>query len=259
MIIALPIAWCLVLFLLAPLIVTAAVSFSPSAVFDLPRGELSLKWYASLWPLRSFWSSLRLSVEVATLAATLSLVFGTAAAVAITRGEFRVKSLLQSALMSPLMLPGVVIGIALLQTFKLYGVQSPYLALVLAHVVITLPYVVRIMTSSLALFDFSLLEAARTLGCSLPRAVIRVLVPCLYPSVLGAGLFAFLASFDNYSLALFLADIRHRTLPLQLLEYFEESPDPTLAAISTVLLVGTLLVLAAINRLLGFNRMAAQS
>ena len=244
------------LFLLAPLLVVAAASFSPTPVFDLPIDGASLRWYARIARLDGFWPSLTLSLQIAALSTAISLMSGTLAAIAITRGRLPAASAFATALVSPLMMPGLVLGIALLQYFRAIGFTATWSALLVAHLVVTLPYVARTMIAGLARFDFTLVEAARTLGCSYPGAILRVMVPALAPSFLIAGLFSFLASFDNYPVSIFLADVRTKTLPIRMLQYIEEAPDPTLAALSTLILAGTVVLLLASDRLVGLHRMA---
>jgi putative spermidine/putrescine transport system permease protein len=155
------------------------------------------------------------------------------------------------------MLPGLVLGIAMLQWFRLLGLRDATLSLLIAHVVITMPYVMRTVLASLSLFDFTLIDAARTLGFSYPNALLRVMVPVLSPAFLTGGLFAFLASFDNYPVSIFLTDVRSKTLPIQMLQYIEEAPNPTVAAISAILVALTVVVLIIGDRLVGLRRMAA--
>src|SRR6185503_2824716 len=156
----------------------------------------------------------------------------------------------------PLMLPGLVFGIALLQASRAIGVTDALLVLIIGHIIITLPFVVRSVLASLSLFDFTLIDAARTLGLSPARAVWRVMIPNIAPGVLTGGLFAFIASFDNYAISLFLTDVRTKTLPIQMLSYLEEAPDPSVASISTVLIVMTILMLIECDRLVGLGRIA---
>lgn len=249
----------LALFLVVPLLVIAAASFSPTPVFDLPLGGASARWYGRIGQLDGFWRSLWLSLEIALLSTAISLVCGTLAAIAIARGKLPGADLFATALVSPLMMPGLVLGIALLQGFRVVGFTTPWGTLLIAHLVITLPYVARTMIAGLARFDFTLIEAARTLGCTYPGGVLRVMVPALAPSFLIAGIFSFLASFDNYPVSIFLADVRTKTLPIRMLQYIEEAPDPTLAALSTLILAGTVILLLVSDRVVGLHRMAGTS
>lgn len=253
-------AWAMLLgavaFLLAPLVVTILVSLSPSPVFELPQGRFSPTWYRHVVDLEGLGGAVLLSLEVAALATAISLALGTLAAIAVVRGRFAGREAIATFLVSPLMLPGLVTGIAMLQYFRALGLRDALPALLLSHVIVVLPFVMRTLTAGLARFDFVLIDAARTLGLSYPRAVLRVMVPVLAPSFITGALFGFLASVDNYPVSIFLTDVYHRTLPIQLLQYLGESPDPTVAAVSAVIIGLTVLVLIAGDRLVGLNRMA---
>ena len=245
-----------VVFLMTPLLVTVAVSFGSSSVFTLPPPDWSLRWFQKLATTRGLWPSLLTSLQVAAFATAVALALGTLCAIALVRGQFPGREAIATFLVSPLMLPGLVIGIAMLQGFKAVGLREAYSSLLLAHVVITLPYVVRTVFAALSLFDFSLIDAARTLGCSYPAALMRVMVPALGPAFLTSGMFAFLASMDNYPISIFFTDAWTKTLPIQMLQYVEENPDPTIAAISAGLVLLAILALIVGDRLVGLRRMA---
>jgi putative spermidine/putrescine transport system permease protein len=196
------------------------------------------------------------SVQVAAISTAIAMVLGTLCAIALVRGRFPGREAIATFLISPLMLPGLVIGIAMLQGFKALGLRDVYASLFVAHVVITLPYVVRTVVGALSLFDFSLIDAARTLGCNYPMALMRVLVPALAPAFLTSGMFAFLASMDNYPISIFFTDAWTKTLPIQMLQYVEETPDPTIAAISAGLVLLAILVLIIGDRLVGLRKLA---
>jgi putative spermidine/putrescine transport system permease protein len=250
------IAALVVVYLMTPLLVTVAVSFSSSPVFDLPPPEWSLRWYGQLSSLRGLSGAVWLSVQIALLSTALSLVLGTLCAIAVVRGRFPGSEAVATFMVAPLMMPGLVIGVALLQFFREFGLRDAYVSLLIGHVVITLPFVMRTVLASLSLFDFTLIDAARTLGYSYPQALLKVMVPGLAPAFLTSGLFAFLASMDNYPISIFLTDARSKTLPIQMLQYLEERPDPTIAAISTGLIVLTIIVLIAGDRLVGLRKLA---
>jgi putative spermidine/putrescine transport system permease protein len=201
-------------------------------------------------------SSVLTSLEIAALSTLVALVLGTLCAIALVRGRFPGRESIATFLVSPLMLPGLVIGIAMLQGFREVGLRGAWASLLVAHVVITMPYVVRTVLGALSLFDFSLIDAARTLGCTYPQALRKVLVPTLAPAFLTSGMFAFLASMDNYPISIFFTDAWTKTLPIQMLQYVEESPNPTIAAISTGLILLALLTLFIGDRLVGLRRLA---
>ncbi|MDW3221525.1 MAG: ABC transporter permease [Paracoccaceae bacterium] len=253
------IAWIIgfacVIFLMLPIVITVLTSFTSSAVYTLPPPEWSLRWYQSLERRSGLWESVQLSLNLALVSTAVSIILGTLAAIAVTRGEFRGKEAIATFTVSPLMMPGLVLGVALLQFFREIGLRDAYWSLLLGHIVITLPFVMRTLLASMSAFDFALIDAARTLGMSYPRAIFSVLIPNLAPAYLTGGLFAFLASMDNYPISIFLTDARNKTLPIKMLQYLEEQPDPSLAAISTGLILLAIVVLVVASRTVGLNRM----
>jgi putative spermidine/putrescine transport system permease protein len=243
-------------FMLLPLLVVILVSFSNSSVFNLPAGQWSLRWYESMLHKEGLGATVILSLSVAACSTVAALVLGSLCAVAIEQGRFRGREALLAFLVSPLLMPGLVVGVALLQALRAVGLTDVFGALLVGHIVVTLPYVTRTVHASLALFDMRLIEAARTLGLSPARAMLKVMVPALAPAFLTSGLFAFLASMDNYSISIFLTDARSKTLPIEILHYLEESPDPTIAAVSTCLILLAVVVLFIAERLVGMRRLA---
>lgn len=250
------IATLVALYLMAPLVITVAVSFSSSPVFNLPPPSWSLQWYGGLLGKPELIGALSLSVQIALISTVVSLVLGTLCAIAVVRGRFPGREAISTFMISPLMMPGLVLGVALLQFMRSFGFRDAYIGLLIGHIVITLPFVMRNVQAALSLFDFTLLEAARTLGMSPARAVLKVLVPLLGPAYITSGLFAFLSSMDNYPISMFLTDAYNKTLPIQLLVYLESSPDPTIAAVSTCLIVLTVLFLLLADRLVGLRKLA---
>lgn len=244
-----------IIFLMLPIVITVATSFTSSAVYTLPPPEWSLRWYKSLERRSGLWEAVQLSLNLALISTAISMVLGTMAAIAVARGEFRGKQAIATFTVSPLMMPGLVVGVAMLQFFREIGLRDAYWSLLLAHVVITLPFVMRTLLASMGAFDFSLIDAARTLGLSYPRAILKVLIPNLAPAYLTGGLFAFLASMDNYPISIFLTDARNKTLPIKMLQYLEEQPDPSLAAMSSGLIMMAIVVLVVASRTVGLNRM----
>ena len=245
-----------VVFLLTPLVVTIAVSFGSSTVFTLPPPSWSLRWYLALPSTSGLLSSLWTSLQIAAFSTLISLALGTLCAIALVRGNLPGREAITTILVSPLMLPGLVVGIAMLQAFKAAGLDSAWTSLLLAHVVISMPYVVRTVLGAMSLFDFTLVDAARTLGYSYHNSLLKVMVPNLAPAFLTSGMFAFLASMDNYPISIFFTDAWTKTLPIQMLQYVEESPDPRIAAISAGLIVLALIILLIGDRLVGLKKLA---
>lgn len=243
-------------FLFTPILIVLAVSFTESAVFAFPPQGFSLKWYSAIRNADGLIASAWLSAQIAFLSTCISLVLGTLCAIAVVRRLVPGGDAIATFMGSPLMIPGLVLGIAFLQAARHVGLRDAYTTLLIAHVVLTMPFIMRTILASLSLFDFSMLDAARTLGCSYPASLWRVLVPNILPGVMSGALFAFIASFDNYPISIFIVDVRTKTLPIQLLNQLEMSPDPTVAATSALLIVATIAALIVCDRLVGLKRMA---
>jgi putative spermidine/putrescine transport system permease protein len=244
-------------FLFTPILIVVAVSFSPSAIFAFPPDGFSLRWYNAIGNADSLVSSVWLSAQIAFLSTCVSLTLGTLCAIAVVRGLVPAGKAIATFMASPLMLPGLVLGIAFLQAARGVGLRDAYMTLLLAHIVITMPFIMRTVLASLSLFDFTMVDAARMLGYSYPRALWKVLVPNILPGFVSGALFAFIASFDNYPVSIFLVDVRTKTLPIQLLNQLEMSPDPTVAAASALLILGTIIALIICDRFVGLRRMAS--
>lgn len=242
-------------FLFTPILIVLAVSFTESAVFSFPPQGFSFKWYYAIRNADGLLASAWLSAQVAAISTALSLVLGTLCAIAVVRRMVPGGDAIATFMASPLMIPGLVLGIAFLQAARHVGLRDAYVTLLIAHVVLTMPFIMRTVLASLSLFDFSMVDAARTLGCSYPRALWRVLIPNILPGVVSGALFAFIASFDNYPISIFLVDVRTKTLPIQLLNQLEMSPDPTVAATSALLIMATIAALIVCDRLVGLKRM----
>ena len=244
-------------FLLLPIVVVIPVSFTEAPIFAFPPEGFSLQWYWRIRNVDGLLSALGLSAQIAALSTAISLLLGTLCAIALVRGRLPGAEAVATFMVSPLMLPGLVLGIAMLQAMRELGLRDAWFSLLIAHVVITMPFIMRTVLASLSLFDFAMVDAARTLGCSYPLAIWRVLVPNILPGFVSGALFAFIASFDNYPVSMFLVYVRTKTLPIQLLNYLEISPDPTLAAVSTLLILLTIFVLFLCDRMVGLRRMSS--
>lgn len=243
------------LLLLAPLVVVVGVSVSESQFIVFPPKGFTLDWYRNALGSRAyveaFWLSLRLAALV-TLSATL---IGGVAAVALSRHR-RSGQPLETFFLSPLVIPSIIFAIGMLMLWsKLFGVTS-FLSLWLAHTVVALPYVIRTTLAVLAESDPFLEEAARTMGASWPRRLWHVVLPQCRPGLAAGAFFAFNISFDEAVLSLFLRNPGLNTLPVQIYGQLEFSPDPTVAAVSTLMIALSVTLIVLLDRLLGLNRVA---
>jgi putative spermidine/putrescine transport system permease protein len=196
----------------------------------------------------------RLSLEVAAIATCVSAVMAVAAALALARRREPWARLFESAFLSPLMLPALAIGLALLMLFNLAGTGLSFATLVAGHIVITAPYIFRTTTASLVQLDPSLLESARSLGAS-PVYVFRsVTLPLILPGVAAGAFIAFMYSFDNVAVSLFLSDARSEVLPIRMWHIIESNLDVRAAAVSGVLIAATLVLMTVMERVAGISR-----
>jgi putative spermidine/putrescine transport system permease protein len=244
----------LFIYLLAPVILVFPISFSGDEVLRFPPTSWSLRWYEALFDnrdmLRAFWTSLTLAFVVTIL----SLVIGVPAAWVIVRMEFKGRDLLFNVFTAPLLLPTIVLGLAILIVFASFGLLATMRGLVLAHLVVSLPYALRILAVSLATQDRSCEEAALTLGAKPLSVFFRVTLPMLSPGIVAAAALCFLVSFDEVVITLFLTGPRISTLPVELYDYVYNTADPLVAAASVLLILLTLGVILVVERAMGLGR-----
>lgn len=242
------------LFVIAPLVVVVGVSFEKQPLLRFPPQQLSLRWYREVLSNDAFVSAARNSLEIAVIATVGALVLGAPAAYGITRYRFPGRDAVGLLLLSPLIVPQLAVGIALLQSFAYLGIAGSILTLALGHILITLPYVVRTIAASVAGLDPSLEEAAANLGAGRLQVYLRVVFPLVRSSLYAAAMFAFLISFDNAVISLFLVSARTTTLPIAIYAYVENSLDPAIAALASLLMLVSLVVLAVAQRLGNLER-----
>jgi len=244
------------LFLQVPVAVVVLASLTTTSYLTVPPVGLTLEWYWKVLGDDSYLEAMLFSLMLALCATLLSLVLGTAAAYALIRRKVPASDAISAALMAPLVFPAVVIAVALLQYYTLIGVRGSFAALAAAHALITLPYVVRSVLASLAGTDPALEEAARTLGAGPWAAFRKATLPLIRPGLVAGGIFAFIVSFDNVPVSIFLVSVRHTTLPVKVFTAVEHGIDPGIAAISSLLIVVTGLCLVVAERWVGFHRFA---
>ncbi len=244
-------------FLLAPLLLVAVMSVSDDPFLTFPPHGWSLRWYGALLHNGAMLAAARNSAILAAVATSAALLAGVPAALAVARGT--APPGVAAALSAPLLLPTLIIGLGLLLVLQPLGLVATWPGLVLAHLVIVLPFVVRLMTTALAALPPDLAEAASTLGASPARTLVRVTLPLAAPGIIAAATLAFLVSFDETVISLFLVGPRLVTLPIALFRYAESRADPLVAALAVVLIVLTLLAVTVVDRLTGFTRTVART
>ncbi len=226
--------WGGMVFLVFPVLVTALVSFNASFFIEVPPRAFSLDWYRNIAAIHQIVPATLTSLLVATIAATLVTVLAIGAAIAIVRFPIPGKAALTAFLLSPVAVPVVAIGIALVQYLIMLGIAFTWYGLVLAHMVLVAAYPIRTLVASMTLYNPSLEEAAASLGASRWVVFLTVTLPQLKPGLVSGFLFAFLISFDNYPISVFLVRGGLTTMPIELFNYISQNFDPTPAAFSTV-------------------------
>lgn len=250
-----------VLFLLAPLAIVVIISFQQSAYATWPPEAFTIEHYQQITELAylglgtALWTSLKLAVATGVCSTGL----GVLAAFAIVRYDFRYQTILETILISPLIYPWIVIGLSLLILFNRVGtllsvsVELSFSTLLIGHVIFTLPYPIRTVGASLQNYDLSLEEAARNLGATELESYARVTFPLIQPGLISGFIFAFILSFNQYVISLFLSGPETQTMPLVLFSLFFNSPPATLAAIATLLMAGVLTIIFAMEYLFGIS------
>jgi putative spermidine/putrescine transport system permease protein len=241
-------------FLLAPLAVVVLASFNAAEFLSFPPRGLSLRWYRAIWESEVWADSFRLSLLLTAIVTPLALAIGTLAAYALGRYSFPGKGLITTLLMSPLVMPQIVLGIALLNYFSALGLINSLTGLVIGHLVVTLPYTVRLVSISVHNLDPVLERAAQNLGATPVQTFWRVTLPLLRPGLVAGAIFAAIISFGELAVTLLVAGARTTTLPLRIFNYTEYNFDPTINAVSTIFVVLALVLIVALDRLIGLVR-----
>lgn len=248
------------LVIFAPVFMIVATSFFPQEIISFPPAGLTWRWYVNAWDKPEFLRGLITSLQVALLASSVGVPIGTAAALAIVRGEFPGKHAISALLLAPLAVPGVVAGSGLYMFYVLAedvldrDIRATTEGLIAAHVLLTIPWTVRLVVASLQGLDRQAEEAAANLGADPFTVFRRITLPMMRPGLMAAAMFSFIQSFENLDLSLLLVGPGRITLPVAMLNYLEFRIDPTLAAVATaqILIVGVLM--AATDRFVKLSR-----
>ncbi|MBB2744040.1 UNVERIFIED_ORG: putative spermidine/putrescine transport system permease protein [Microbispora rosea subsp. rosea] len=244
-----PIPWWLkafggvvVIFFILPTLFVIPMSFSDAATFEFPPRGFTWRLYENFFTSPTWLNSLGNSFLVATLTAVLATTVGTAAAVALSRMQGRVARFVRTLLMVPIVAPAIVVAVAVYIAFLGWQLTGTVLGYVLAHTAIAVPYVVVSVTGALGGFDPQLLRAASSLGSSPSRAFVRVTMPLISRGILTGAIFAFIVSFDEVVLALFLRSPVFQTMPVQMYNSVTVEIDPTISAASSLMVVAVTII-----------------
>ena len=219
-----------------------------------PTVGFTLKWFHAALSRHQFLDAFLLSVRLAMVTTVIALVAGGLAAYALTRYRFRGRAFFQALFLSPLIIPTIVIAIALVIVLNQLGLIRNFWGLVIAHTIMTLPYTVRVLSASFSEVGRDVEEAALLLGATPLQMLRYVLLPLLRAGIVAAGIFSTIISFDEFTVTLFVSGPGLYTLPIEIFNYVEFYSDPTVAAISTVLVAFTCIAILIIERTVGLQR-----
>lgn len=243
----------ILVFMLAPIAIVFVFALNPTPFIQFPPVGVSLRWFEKFFSARDFMHALAFSLEVAVLTTIAATVMGASAALAIARGNLPGSRIVLATMLSPLMLPAILTGLALFQSYVLLDVGRPLWGLVAGHTLVTIPYVVRTTLAVLHNFDTRLEEAAQNLGASPTRTFFEVTLPLVKPGVMAGAIFAFIVSFDQFPVSLFLVSPGSETLPITLFNYLKFDLDGTIGAASVVSILLAFLVVVALDRTVGLR------
>ncbi|KRW61503.1 ABC transporter permease [Pseudomonas sp. TTU2014-080ASC] len=249
-------SWLVLLFLILPILVIVPLSFNSEPFFSFTEGMLtlqpeaySLRWYREVFTDSAWLLSIKNSFIIGIFSTLIATVLGTCAAVGLARAEMPARRLITALLLSPMIVPLIITAAGMFFFYSDLGLSGNYLGIILAHAVLGTPFVIITVTATLAGFDYSLVRAALNLGARPLRAFFDVILPLIRPGVISGALFAFITSFDEVVVILFMAGPEQRTIPRQMFSGLREQINPSILAVATLLIVMSIALLVTMELL----------
>jgi putative spermidine/putrescine transport system permease protein len=246
-----------VVVMLAPIVVVCLVAFTPEGYLSLPTNGFSLRWFRTIANYPEFVHAFWVSLGLGALSSFVALVFAVPAALAIAHYSFRGRDALSALFLSPLMIPHVVLGIAFLRFFTTLGIGGSFPALLVAHVVVVFPFALRLTLAAATGLDRSVEMAAISLGAGGWTLFRRVTLPLILPGVISGWALAFIQSFDDLTMTVFLAAPGTETLPVRMFLYIQDNIDPLVTSVSASVIAITITALILLDRFYGLDRVLA--
>lgn len=244
------------IFLIAPIFIIIPLSFNAEPYFTFSSGMLALdpdaystRWYRDFWGNSEWTHSLRNSFIIAISSTILATALGTLAALGLARPSMPYRGLFMGVLISPMIVPLIISAAAMFFFYSNIGLTQTYPGIILAHAALGTPFVVITVTATLVGFDQSLIRASQSLGADMRTTFFKVIMPLILPGVISGALFAFITSFDEVVVVLFLAGFEQRTVPRQMWSGIREEISPTILAVATVLIAISVLLLIVVELL----------
>jgi putative spermidine/putrescine transport system permease protein len=242
-------------FILAPIVIVCVVAFTPEGYLSLPTNGLSLRWFKAIADYPEFVRALRDSLWLAALSSTIAVLFAVPAALAVARYRFAGREAMLGFFMSPLLIPHVVLGIAFLRFFTTIGIGGTFVGLLLSHIVIVMPFALRLVLAACTGMDRAVEQAAISLGAGPVTVFRRVTLPLILPGVVSGWVLAFITSFDEVTMTVFIASPSTITLPVRMFLYIQDNIDPLVTSVSAALIFLTVMVMVILDRLVGLDRL----
>ncbi|MSO93722.1 MAG: ABC transporter permease, partial [Rhodospirillales bacterium] len=224
-------------FLLVPILVVLPLSFNPISFFTYPMSGFSLRWYEDYLFRQNWQLATRNSFLIATLTMCVATPLGTLAALGLNRATFKFRPVIVGVLIAPLVVPVIITACGTYFFFSWLGLTSTLTGLVLAHTVLATPFVVIIVTATLAGFDTNLVRAASSLGATPVRVFFTVIMPIIMPGLVTSAVFAFVTSFDEVVIVNFIASVEQHTLTREIWKGIREELSPTVLAVATIMVL----------------------
>ncbi|MCE2520307.1 MAG: ABC transporter permease [Alphaproteobacteria bacterium] len=238
-------------FLIIPIIVIMPLSFNSEPYFTYPMPGFSLRWYGDFFSSPQWLLGLQNSIIVGIFATLVATVLGTLAALGLNRAEYAGKSTILAVLISPIIVPIVITAAGMFYFYAKVGLTGTLAGLVFAHATIGVPFVVITVSATLAGFDYNLIRAGASLGGDPLRVFFKITLPLILPGVVAGALFAFITSWDELVIAIFLASTEEHTLPRRMWSGIRELLSPTIMAVATMLIltsIGLMIVMELLRR-----------
>lgn len=246
-----------IVFMLAPIVVVCLVAFTPEGFLSLPTNGFSLRWFQAIARYPEFVDAFWVSLWLGAVSSAIALVFSVPAALAIARHRFRGREAISALFLSPLMIPHVVLGIAFLRFFTQFGLSGTFFALIVSHVIVVFPFALRLTLAAATGMDRSIELAAISLGADGWTLFRRVTLPLILPGVVSGWALAFIQSFDEVTMTVFLAAPGIETLPVRMFLYIQDNIDPLVTSVSASVIAITLVALILLDRFYGLERVLA--
>lgn len=243
------------IFMLAPIVVVVGVSLTPEGFLKFPPSGLSLRWFRAILDNPDFIAAGWISLKLGFWAASLATVLAVPAGLAVGRLHFKGREVLLALFMSPLMVPTVILGIAFLRFLTMIGLNGTFFGLMLCHVLLITPYILRLILASVLGLDADAEKAASALGASDWTVFRRVILPSILPGIVGGWVLAFITSFDELTVTVFIVNPSTTTLPVRLFSYIAQTTDPLVASVSTVTILFTVVLMVVVDRVYGLDRL----